>query len=32
MMGDPYTGLDRFGRIFETIWIKGTGAVVQGVY
>jgi hypothetical protein len=23
--GDKYTGLDRFGRIVETIWIKGTG-------
>jgi hypothetical protein len=21
--GDKYTGLDRFGRIVETIWIKG---------
>jgi hypothetical protein len=30
--GDKYTGLDRFGRIVETIWIKGTGDVVQGVY
>ena len=30
--GDKYTGLDRFWRIGETIWIKGTGDVVQEVY
>ena len=30
--GDKYTGLDRFDRIVDTIWIKGTGDVVQGVY
>jgi RHS repeat-associated protein len=30
--GDKYTGLDRFGRIVETIWIKGTGDVVQSLY
>lgn len=30
--GDQYTGLDRFGRIVETIWIKGTADVVQANY
>ena len=30
--GDKYTGLDRFGRIIETIWIKGSGDVVQSLY
>ena len=30
-MGDKCTGLDRFGRIVETILTKGLGDVVQGV-
>ena len=30
--GDKYTGLDLFGRIVETVWIKGTGDVVQSLY
>ena len=30
--GDKYKGLDRFGRIVETVWIKGLGDVVQSLY
>lgn len=30
--GDKYTGLDRFGRLVETIWIKGGSDMVQSVY
>ena len=30
--GDPYTGLDRFGRLIETLWKKGTAAQVHSQY
>jgi RHS repeat-associated protein len=30
--GDKYTGLDRFGRLIETLWKKGTAAQVQSKY
>jgi RHS repeat-associated protein len=30
--GDPYTGLDRFGRLVETIWKNSGGTKVQSRY
>jgi RHS repeat-associated protein len=30
--GDQYTGLDRFGRLVETLWKKGTTAQVHSQY
>jgi RHS repeat-associated protein len=30
--GDPYTGLDRFGRLIETLWKKGTADKVRSQY
>ena len=30
--GDKYTGLDRFGRLIETLWKKGTAAQVHSQY
>ncbi len=30
--GDPYTGLDRFGRLIETLWKKGAADRVRSQY
>jgi RHS repeat-associated protein len=30
--GDPYTGLDRFGRLVETLWKQDTGERVRSSY
>ena len=30
--GDKYTGLDRFGRLIETLWKRGTAAQVHSKY
>ena len=30
--GDPYTGLDRFGRLVETIWKSGSNELVHSRY
>ena len=30
--GDPYTGLDRFGRLVETIWKSGSDELVHSRY
>jgi hypothetical protein len=30
--GDDYTGLDRFGRLAETLWVADTETLVQTKY